>query len=167
MSIRHLALFKRSTGIFGLCQMVLNMTKYKVDSVGKEFICNARDLGLISELGRSPEEENNNPLQYSCLGNLMNRGSWWAIVHGVTRKWKVESLSHVWLFATPWTVAYSSIHGIFQAGVLEWAAISFSRGSSQLRDQTRDSCIVDRCFTIWVTSGVWVEGHKSQTLFSN
>ena len=45
----------------------------------------------------------------------------------------------------------SSIHGIFQARVLEWTAISFSRGSSQPRDQTCVSCIADRCFTIWAT----------------
>ena len=43
----------------------------------------------------------------------------------------------------------SSVHGIFQAIVLEWIAISFSRGSSQPKDQTRVSCIVDKCFTIW------------------
>ena len=43
----------------------------------------------------------------------------------------------------------SSIHGIFQARVLEWVALSFSRGSSQSRDQTRVSRIVGRCFTIW------------------
>ena len=48
----------------------------------------------------------------------------------------------------------SSVHGIFQARVLEWIAISFSRGSSQPRDQTRVSCIVDRCFTIWATREV-------------
>ena len=41
----------------------------------------------------------------------------------------------------------SSIYGIFQASVLEWAAVSFSRGSSQTRDWTRLSCIADRCFT--------------------
>ena len=45
----------------------------------------------------------------------------------------------------------SGIHGIFQARILEWAAISFSRGSSQPRDQTRVSCIADRRFTIWAT----------------
>ena len=44
-----------------------------------------------------------------------------------------------------------AIHGIFQARILEWAAISFSRGSSQPRDQTRVSCIADRRFTIWAT----------------
>ena len=45
----------------------------------------------------------------------------------------------------------SSIHGILQARVLEWVAISFSRGSSRPRDQTRVSCIAGRCFTIWAT----------------
>ena len=45
----------------------------------------------------------------------------------------------------------SSIHGIFQARVLEWVAISFSRRSSQPRDWTRVSHIVGRCFTIWAT----------------
>ena len=44
-----------------------------------------------------------------------------------------------------------SIHGIFQARVLEYVAISFSRGSSQPRDQTRVSCIAGRFFAIWVT----------------
>ena len=45
----------------------------------------------------------------------------------------------------------SSVHGIFQAIVLEWIAISFSRGSSWPRDQTWVSRIVDRCFTVWAT----------------
>ena len=45
----------------------------------------------------------------------------------------------------------SSIHGIFQAIVLEWVAISFSRVSSRLRDRTWISLIIDRCFTIWAT----------------
>ena len=45
----------------------------------------------------------------------------------------------------------SSVHGIFQAIVLEWIAISFSRGSSQPRARTRVSRIVDRSFTVWAT----------------
>ena len=45
----------------------------------------------------------------------------------------------------------SAVHGIFQARILEWAAISFSRGSSQPRDRTRVSCFADRCFTVWAT----------------
>ena len=45
----------------------------------------------------------------------------------------------------------SSDHGIFQARVLEWVAISFSRGSSRARDRTRVSHIAGRRFTIWAT----------------
>ena len=45
----------------------------------------------------------------------------------------------------------SSVHGIFQAIVLEWIAISFSRGSSQPRDWTQVSRVVDRRFTVWAT----------------
>ena len=49
---------------------------------------NATDTGLILGLGRSPGEGNGNPLQYSCLGNPMDRGAWEeAPVHGVTNDW--------------------------------------------------------------------------------
>ena len=58
---------------------------FPVGSDGKEFTCNAGDLGLIPGLGRSPREGKGNPLQYSCLGNPMDRGAWWATVHGVTK----------------------------------------------------------------------------------
>ena len=47
----------------------------------------ARDLGSISGSGRSSGVENGNPLQYSCLENSMDRGAWWAIVHGVEKSW--------------------------------------------------------------------------------
>ena len=45
----------------------------------------AGDMGCIPGLGIFPGEENGNPLQYSCLGNPMDRRAWRAIVHGVTR----------------------------------------------------------------------------------
>ena len=54
-------------------------------SVGKESACNAAEVGLIPGLGRSPGEGSGNPLQYSCLGNPMDRAAWWATVHGVAR----------------------------------------------------------------------------------
>ena len=44
------------------------------------------DAGLTPGLGRSPGERNGNPLQYSCLGNPMDREAWWATVHGVTKE---------------------------------------------------------------------------------
>ena len=47
---------------------------------------NAGDPPLIPGSGRSPGEENSNPFQCSCLGNPMNRGAWWATVHGVTKR---------------------------------------------------------------------------------
>ena len=53
-------------------------------SDGNESTCNAGDPGSIPGLGRSPEEGNGNPLQYSCLENPMNSGACWAAVHGVT-----------------------------------------------------------------------------------
>ena len=55
-------------------------------SVGKESICNAGDPGSISGLGRSAGEGTGNPLQYSCLENPMDRGTWWATVHGIAKE---------------------------------------------------------------------------------
>ena len=52
---------------------------------GKEYACNAGDLGSIPGLGRSPGGRHGNPLQYSCLENPMDRGAWWAAVHGVAK----------------------------------------------------------------------------------
>ena len=47
----------------------------------------ARDMVSIPGSGRSPGEGNGNPLQYSCLENLMDRGAWWATVHGAAKSW--------------------------------------------------------------------------------
>ena len=55
------------------------------DSEGKESACNAGDLGLIPGSGISPGEENGYALQYSCLENPMNKGTWPAMVHGVAK----------------------------------------------------------------------------------
>ena len=56
-------------------------------SDGQESASNAGDLGSVPGLGRSPGERNGNLLQYSCLGNPMDRGTWWATaVHGVSKK---------------------------------------------------------------------------------
>ena len=48
----------------------------------------ARDVGSIPRLGRSPRVGNGNPIQYSCLENSMSRGPWRALVHGATKSWK-------------------------------------------------------------------------------
>ena len=53
------------------------------------------DTGLIPGLGRSPGEGNGNPFQYSCLENFMDRGAWWATVHGVAKMCQATSVEQV------------------------------------------------------------------------
>ena len=51
----------------------------------RESTCNAGDPSLIPGLGRSPGEGDNNPLHYSCLGEPMDKGAWWAVVYGIIK----------------------------------------------------------------------------------
>ena len=62
-------------------------------SAGQESACNAGDLGSIPGLGRSPEEGNGYPLQYSGLENSMDRRGWQATIHGVAESATTEQLS--------------------------------------------------------------------------
>ena len=62
-------------------------------SVVKNLPANAGDMGLIPDLGISPGEGNGNPLQYSCLGNPMDRGAWWATLYVVTKEDMTEQLN--------------------------------------------------------------------------
>ena len=55
-------------------------------SVVKNLLANTGDIGLVFGSEGSPREGNGNPLQYSCLGNPIDRGSWQATVHGVTKE---------------------------------------------------------------------------------
>ena len=68
-----------------------------------------RDAGSISGLGRFPEGEHGNPLQYSCLENPMDRGTWWATVHGVAKSWtRLKQLSmHTHFFNEERMVPYT------------------------------------------------------------
>ena len=54
-------------------------------SVVKNPPANAVDVGSIPGSGRSPGEGNGNPLHFFCLGNIMDRGAWQAVVHGITK----------------------------------------------------------------------------------
>ena len=113
--------------------------------------CNAGDLGSIPGLGRSPGEGNGNPLQYSRLENPMDGGAWWATVHGVAKS-RARLSDFTFTFFPVSTCSLiihkkerevsqscptlcdpmdcslpgSSVHGIFQARVLEWVAIFIS-----------------------------------------
>ena len=68
-------------------QLILTsrVSTFPGSSVGKESACKVGDPGLIPGLGRSPGGGLGNPLQYSCLKYPMDRGSWWATVHAVTK----------------------------------------------------------------------------------
>ena len=98
------------------------------DSGGKESAYNAGDLGLILGSGRSPGEGNGNPLQYCCLGNPMDRGAWWAPVHGVAE----SPTQNFLLYAVTWKLAWMEIRDITRVTwnlVLVFLFLSFlSRG---------------------------------------
>ena len=69
-----------------VCVCIFIYMGFPRGSHGKESACNAGELGLTPGSGRSPEELNGNPLQYSWLGNPMDRGAWWAAVRGVAEE---------------------------------------------------------------------------------
>ena len=114
----------------------------------QESACSAGDLGSIPGSGRSPGEGNDNPLQYSCLENPMDRGAGQATVHGVARdrhdlatkppaapaaaaaaaKWLQSCLTLC--DPTDGSPPGSPVPGILQARTLEWVAISFSNTTS-------------------------------------
>ena len=64
-----------------------NKESFPGGSVIKNLPAKAGDAGLIPGLGMCPEVGNGNLLQYSCLGNLLDRGDWWATVHGDAKSW--------------------------------------------------------------------------------
>ena len=87
-------------------------------------------------------------------------------------KVKVKSLNRVWLFATPWTVAYQAS---LSMGFSRQEYISFSRGSSRPRDQTRVSLIGGRCFNLWEVCccsvaksylTLWTAAHQASLSFN-
>ena len=90
---------------------------------GKEPACNTgdlRDTGSVPGSGTYPGEGNGNPLQYSCLENPMDRGAWWATVHGVTKSW-------TWL---KWLIAhahYNIDHLLFHYLVYSSAQVAITK----------------------------------------
>ena len=76
--------------MYGMCRV----SRWLSD---KEPACNSGDtgaMGLIPGLGRSPRGEHGNPLQYSCLENLVDRGAWQATVHRVAESFMTEIIYH-------------------------------------------------------------------------
>ena len=84
---------------------IYTYTSFPGGSISKDSACNAGDcntgdLGLILGSRSSSGKGNGNPFQYFCLGNPMNRGAWWAIVHRVTQ-------SQTWLSDKTTTTIYT------------------------------------------------------------
>ena len=109
-------------------------------SDGKESDCNARDLGLIPWLGRSPGEGNDYLLQFSCLENSMDRGAWWATVPG----WQRVRCTWVTITSSP----YAGPSQVDQAGlggviIPPWHFLTAVReeGSSAIQSQLSLICI--------------------------
>ena len=94
--------------------------------------------------------------------NIMNLWAWLENHHGYEEvKWS-EITQSCPTFCDPvdYSPPGSSVHGVLQARVLEWVAISFSRGSSQPRDRTQVSHIAGRCFNLWATKEVCFSSPK-------
>ena len=84
----------------------------------KESTCNARDVGLIPESGRSSGGGHGNPLQCFCLENPTDRGAWWTAVHGVTQSRTQWSSSQYCDFRGPrWAVVTHSVS--LETGILD------------------------------------------------
>ena len=149
---------------------------------------------MFTGLGGSPAGGHGHPLQYSWLENPMDRGAWRATVHGIAvgHDWSDLACMHykynhrlkpvLEAFHHPGggglvtkscptlcgpvdcSPPGSSVHGILQARILEWAAISFFRGSSPPRDRTQVSCTAGRFLTNWATREPYHPGDA--TIFS-
>ena len=68
------------------------------------------DVGSVTGLGRAPGEGNGNPLHYSCPGNTIDRGAWWATVHGILKS-RTQTGTHT---SIKWNVIWTQLPSQFQ-----------------------------------------------------
>ena len=100
--------------VYGVAQSRTRLKRLNSMIVGKESACSAGDLSSIPGSGRSHGEGNDKPLQYSCLGNPMDRGAWWATVHGVAR------VGHDLATKSPWWITLIYFWMVYQ----HWITLS-------------------------------------------
>ena len=118
---------------------------------GKESACQAGDTGLIAGSGRSPGEGNGNPVQYSCLGNLMDRGAWRATVHGVTE-------SQTWLSNLRMTMLLGNSHWLFSIFI---HCLQLSLVVSAPQNIISSKFITDIIDAAWNVEDSWVQHRRS------
>ena len=110
---------------------------------------NDRYTIFLSQINKPDSDGIQCCLSFTCSVDIVER---LALHWNLKWKWKWSCSSCPVICVTMnCSLRGSSVHGVFQARVLEWVAIPFSRGSSQLRDRTQVSCIADRRFTLWAT----------------
>ena len=105
-------------------------------------------MGSIPRPGRSPGEGNGNPLQYSCLGNLMDRGAWWARGHGVAKrqvwlnnKWPTEQFATTALKSSQFSGMYIQLGSLSTtAGLREEFTQATSHPQLQLCPNPHNCC---------------------------
>ena len=111
---------------------------YYLGGFSHHYIHRQSQLIAVSRASCTSSSPWNCPLALYCYGHLVSI---------------VQLLSHIWLFCGPMDCSLpgSSVHGISQARILKWVAISFSGGSSQPRDQTHVFCIGRKVLYPWAT----------------
>ena len=129
--------------------MLFEVLGFPGHSVVKNLPANAGDTSLIP-LRRSPGEENDNSLQYSCLGNPMDRGAWLATVHGV----KKESDTTKWLTFEVLVTLQRKGRGRNE--------LKFLENNSQVSLTLLSKCLAFNTHlkTIWVLQKSWKQCHK-------
>ena len=137
------------------CSFLCQPEDFPGGSDVKESACNTGDRGLIpgawSGWGRSPGEENGNPLQYSCLDNPMDWGTWQVTVHGVTRSWTLSHTFHFRVFLESHLSGVVSHNFCSVTGTLvcaEWQVIAITQPKES--EGTKDSSWfqIYQCFVL-------------------
>ena len=120
-------------------------------SDSRESACSVWDPGSIPGLGRSPGEENGNPLQYSCLGNPTERGAWWATVPEVT---KSQTQLSDFTFTHSDNLECLQARMALKNGLDQWDLIDNSQDSERDFDSLDETEKHDRCFPFLLLSSL-------------
>ena len=137
-----------------------------------------RDVGLIPESGGSPGGGHGNPLQYSCLENPMDRGTWWAIVHGSQRIGRNRSYSahtHEGNISLPLVRKYNAvIYSITTFMVnnkdVNWLKTNIREGHILCNAIILNNCLfcsVQSLSRVWIFVTLWIAARQASLSITN